>query len=86
MATAPPVMCLPNTSLWANYLPSRTPRKAKKSKKANKIIKHNNHPSHCLFTQLPSRRRGQYRCIKAVTERLKYSLNLKTIRLLNSHH
>uniref|UniRef100_A0AAZ3SXE7 Cytosolic fatty-acid binding proteins domain-containing protein n=1 Tax=Oncorhynchus tshawytscha TaxID=74940 RepID=A0AAZ3SXE7_ONCTS len=31
-------------------------------RKAIKIIKDNNHPSHCLFTPLSSRRRGQYRC------------------------
>ena len=36
--------------------------------------------------QLSSRRRGQYRCIKAGTERLKNSFSLKAIRLLNSHH
>ncbi|CDQ83269.1 unnamed protein product [Oncorhynchus mykiss] len=48
--------------------------------------KDNNHPSHCLFTLLSSRRRGQYRCIKAGTERLKNSFYLKAIRLLNSHH
>ena len=41
---------------------------------------------HCLFTQMSSRRRGQYRCIKAGTERLKNSFYLKAIRLLNSHH
>ena len=40
----------------------------------------------CLFTPLSSRRRGQYRCIKAGTERLKNSFYLKAIRLLNSHH
>ena len=40
-------------------------------RKAKKIIKDNNHPSNCLFTLLSSRRRGQYRCIKAGTERLK---------------
>ena len=51
-----------------------------------KIIKHNNHLSRCLFTPLRSRRRGQYRCIKAGTERLKNSFYLKAIRLLNSHH
>ncbi|CDQ93637.1 unnamed protein product [Oncorhynchus mykiss] len=45
---------------------TRCHRKAKK-------IKDNNHPSHCLFTPLSSRRRGQYRCIKAGTERLKNS-------------
>ena len=45
-----------------------------------------NHRRHCLFTPLPSRRRGQYRCIKAGTERLKNSFYLKAIRLLNSHH
>ena len=39
-------------------------------RKAIKIIKDNNHPNHCLFTPLSSRRRGQYRCIKAGTERL----------------
>uniref|UniRef100_A0A8K9V2X2 Reverse transcriptase domain-containing protein n=1 Tax=Oncorhynchus mykiss TaxID=8022 RepID=A0A8K9V2X2_ONCMY len=39
-----------------------------------------------LFTLLSSRRRGQYRYIKAVTERLKNSFYLKAIRLLNSHH
>uniref|UniRef100_A0AAZ3NTU4 Alkylated DNA repair protein AlkB homologue 8 N-terminal domain-containing protein n=1 Tax=Oncorhynchus tshawytscha TaxID=74940 RepID=A0AAZ3NTU4_ONCTS len=57
-------------------------------RKAIKIIKDNNHPSHCLFTPLSSRRRGQYRCIKAGTERLKNSfyLCLTAIRLLNSHH
>jgi hypothetical protein len=48
---------------------TRFHRKAKK-------IKDNNHPSHCLFTPLPSRRRGQYRCIKAGTERLKNSFYL----------
>uniref|UniRef100_A0A8C7H559 Alkylated DNA repair protein AlkB homologue 8 N-terminal domain-containing protein n=1 Tax=Oncorhynchus kisutch TaxID=8019 RepID=A0A8C7H559_ONCKI len=55
-------------------------------RKAIKIIKDSNHPSHCLFTPLSSRRRGQYRCIKAGTERLKNSFYLKAIRLLNSHH
>jgi hypothetical protein len=38
-------------------------------RRAKKIIKNNNHPSHCLFILLLSRRRGQYRCIKAGTER-----------------
>ena len=42
-------------------------------RKAEKIIKDNNHPSHCLFTPLPSIRRGGYRCIEAGTERLKNS-------------
>jgi hypothetical protein len=55
-------------------------------RKAKKIIKDNNRPSHCLFTPLSSRRRGQYRCIKAGTERLKNSFYLMAIRLLNSHH
>ncbi|KAM9414193.1 uncharacterized protein ACWYII_012911 [Salvelinus alpinus] len=55
-------------------------------RKAIKIIKDNNHPSHYLFTPLSSRRRGQYRCIQAGTERLKNSFYLKAIRLLNSHH
>ena len=55
-------------------------------RKVKKIIKDNNHPSHCLFTSLSSGRRGQYRCIKAGTERLKNSFYLKAIRLLNSHH
>jgi hypothetical protein len=55
-------------------------------RKAKKIINDNTHPSHCLFTPLSSRRQGQYRCIKAGTERLKNSFYLKTIRLLNSRH
>jgi hypothetical protein len=55
-------------------------------RKEKHIFKDNNHPSHCLFTPLPSRRRGQYRCIKAGTERLKNSFYLKATRLLNSHH
>jgi hypothetical protein len=55
-------------------------------RKAKKIIKDNNHPSHCLFTPLPSRRRGQYRCIKAGTERLKNSFYLKAIKLFISNH
>jgi hypothetical protein len=37
---------------------------------AKKIIKDLSHPSHGLFTTLPCRRRRQYRCIKAGTERL----------------
>jgi hypothetical protein len=53
-------------------------------RKAIKIIKDINQPSHCLFTPLPSRRRGQYRCIKAGTERLKNSFYLKAIRLLKT--
>ena len=40
-------------------------------RKAKKIIKDNNHLSHCLFTLLSFRRRGQYRCSKEGTERLK---------------
>ena len=55
-------------------------------RKAKKIIKAINHPNHCLFTLLSSRRRSQYRCIKAGTERLKNSFYLKATRLLNSHH
>uniref|UniRef100_A0AAZ3R053 Sleeping Beauty transposase HTH domain-containing protein n=1 Tax=Oncorhynchus tshawytscha TaxID=74940 RepID=A0AAZ3R053_ONCTS len=51
-----------------------------------KIIKDKNYLSHCLFTPLSSRRRGQYRCIKAGTGRLKNSFYLKAIRQLNSHH
>jgi gmma-aminobutyric acid receptor subunit gamma len=55
-------------------------------RKARKIINDNNHLSHCLFIPLSSRRRGQYRCIKAGTEKLKNSFYLKAIKLLNSHH
>jgi hypothetical protein len=40
-------------------------------RKAKKIIEDIIHPSHGLFTPLSSRRRGQYRGIKAGTERLK---------------
>ena len=54
-------------------------------RKAIKIIKGNNQLSHCLFTLLSSRRRGQYRCIKAGTERLENSFYLNAIKLLNSH-
>ena len=54
-------------------------------RKAKKIIKDLSHPSHGLFTPLPSKRRGQYRCIKAESERLKNSFSLKAIRWLNSH-
>jgi hypothetical protein len=43
---------------------TRCHRKAKK-------IKDINHPSHGLFTPLSSRKRGQYKYIKAGTERLK---------------
>ncbi|KAM9411693.1 uncharacterized protein ACWYII_026277 [Salvelinus alpinus] len=55
-------------------------------RKAIKTIKDSNHPSHCLFTPLSSRRQGQYWCIKAGAERMKNSFYLKAIRLLNSHH
>jgi gmma-aminobutyric acid receptor subunit gamma len=55
-------------------------------RKAKKIINDNNHPSHCLSTPLPSRRRGQYRCIKDGNERLRNSFYLKAIRLLNSNY
>ena len=54
-------------------------------RKAKNTIKDINHPSHGLFTSLSSRRRGQYRCIKAGTKRLKNSFCLKASRLLNSH-
>ena len=55
-------------------------------REAIKITKDNNHPSHCLFTPLSSRKWGQYRCIKAGTERLKNSFHIMAIRLLlNSH-
>ena len=57
-----------------------------KAKKAKKIIKDINPPSPGLFTPLSSRRQGQYMCIKAGTEKLKNSLYLQAIRLLNSHH
>jgi hypothetical protein len=76
---------LHNTSPGANYLPSRTLYSTRCHRKAEKIVKDNNHPSHCLFTPLPSRKEGQCRCIKAGTEKL-LSLYLKAIRLLNSHH
>jgi hypothetical protein len=58
---------LPLASPVANYLPSRTPKEPKCHKKAKQII---NHQSHCLFTPLSHRRWGQYRYIKAGTERL----------------
>ncbi|CDQ61102.1 unnamed protein product [Oncorhynchus mykiss] len=94
MATAPPQTAwlsrgwcgLHTASPGENYMPSRTPSGC--HRKAKKIIKDNNHLNHCLFTPLPSRKRGQYRCIKAGTERLKNSLSLKAItnteRLLKS--
>jgi hypothetical protein len=44
-------------------------------RKGKKISKHNYHPSHCLFTPLPSRKQGQYRYIEAGTERLKNSIS-----------
>ena len=46
-------------------------------RKAKKVIKDNNHPRPYLFTPLPSRRRGQYRCIQAGTKRQKLFFNLK---------
>jgi hypothetical protein len=55
-------------------------------RRAKRIIKDINHPSYCLFTSLSSRRRGQYRCIKAGTGRLKNRFYLRVITLLNSHH
>jgi hypothetical protein len=51
---------------------------------ATKNIKDINHLSRCLFTLLSSKKRGQYRYIKAGTERLKN--DFKAIGLLNSHH
>ena len=50
-------------------------------RKAKQIVKDNNHPSHCLFTLLSSRRRGQYRRIKAGTERLKNSFYLNATNI-----
>ena len=44
-------------------------------REVKKILKDKNHLSHCLFTPHSSRRRGQYRCIKAGTERLKNSFS-----------
>ena len=65
----------PQLSFWPSYS-TRCHRKAKN------IIKDINHPSHGLLTPVSSRRRGQYRCIKDGTERLKNSFYLKDIRLL----
>ena len=48
-------------------------------RKAKRIIKDKKHLSHCLFTSLPSRRRGQCRCIKSGTESLKNSFYLRAI-------
>jgi hypothetical protein len=76
------VVGLPNASSGANYLPSRTPTAPYVTGRP-KRSRITNHPSHCLFTPLSSRRRGQYRCIKAGTERLKNSVYL---RLFNWHH
>ena len=73
---------LHNASPRANCLPSLTPYSTRCHRKAKKIIKEFNHPSHYLFTPLPSRRQGQYSCIEAGTERLKNSFYLKAIRLL----
>jgi hypothetical protein len=94
MATAPPAnvelsrgWCgLLNASLVAYYLPSRTTTALRCHRKAKKIIMDNNHPSHCMFTPLSSRRRGQYRCIIAGTERLKNSFYLKLISQCNTSH
>jgi hypothetical protein len=48
---------------------------------AKKIIKDNNHQSHCLFTPLSYRRRGQYRCIKAgETEKQLLSQGHQTVK------
>ena len=56
-----------------------------------KFTKDNNQPRHCLLTPLPSRRRGQYRCIKAGiqyrnttnnTERLLPTYGLKSMATL----
>jgi hypothetical protein len=66
--------------------PQGSPEGGAVCRKAKKITKDYNHTSHCLFTPLSSRRRGQYRCIQAGTERLKNSFYLKAIRLLNSYH
>jgi hypothetical protein len=44
------------------------------------------HPSHGLFTLLPSDRRRQFRCIRSKTERLKNCFYHQAIRLSNSHH
>ena len=64
-------------ALQDNYSP-RCHRKAKD------IIKDLSHPIQDLFTQISSRWRGQYRCIKAGTNIQKNSFYLQAIRLLNS--
>jgi hypothetical protein len=50
------------------------------------INKDLSHPSNSLYTPLPSRRRRQYRCMKAGTERLINNFYFQAIRLLNIHH
>jgi hypothetical protein len=50
----------------------------------HQMQRRSNHPT--SMPNLTSRRRGQYRCIKAGTESLKNSFYLKAISLLNSHH
>ena len=81
MATAPPSTAglsrgkwgLPNATLGGRLPALQDTYSTHCHRKAKKIIKDNNHPIHCLFTPLSSRRRGQYRCIKAGIERLKNS-------------
>ncbi|XP_064880162.1 uncharacterized protein LOC135573886 [Oncorhynchus nerka] len=53
-------------------------------RKAKKIIKDLSHPRHGMFTLLPSRRCRQYRCIKAVTERMKNNFYLQPHHILSS--
>ena len=86
-ATAPPTTAGLSRCITRSKLPAlQDTYSTRCHRKAKKTIKDNNHPSHCLFTSLSSRRQGEYRCIKAGTERLKNSFYRKTIRLLNSLH
>ena len=51
-------------------------------RKTRRVLKDSTHPSHCLFSQLPSGRR--FRSIKSRTSRLRDSFFPRVIRLLNS--
>ena len=91
MATAPPATtCLSRGWYGLQYSQGTLPAlqdtyNTQCHRNVKKIILDINHPSHGLFSPLPSRRQGQYRCIQAGTERLTNIFYLKAVRLFNSH-
>ncbi len=76
--------CLPHCWRWASLPPGQDIYTRRCIRKARRIINDSSHPSHRLFSLLPSGRR--LRSIRSRTSRLRDSFFPQAIRLMNSQN